>query len=221
MLANMNHELYEQLENTKLLPLYTATDLECLDKLEEILLMNNVSFIEVTFRSKLAVEAIKKLTKSGNLIVGAGTVRTLKEAKLAVENGAKFVVSPAIVPEVIEYCLKLDIPIFPGTATPSDIQRALAYGIKVVKFFPADIYGGIKAINALSGPFYDVKFLPTGGIDQSNVIEYLNNKNIIAVGGSFIISESLIKQDNGKTANHNLKNLMNQIKTSTILSNGV
>ena len=148
MPANMEHEIYRQIEETKLLPLYTATDLSCLERLEEILVKNEVRFIEVTFRSDLALDAIRKLAQSGELIVGAGTVRTLKEAKDAVENGAKFIVSPAIVPDVIEYCIGQDIPVFPGTATPGDIQRATEYGIKVVKFFPADIYGGLKAINA-------------------------------------------------------------------------
>lgn len=153
MLANMEHVIYRQIEETKLLPLYTATDLAYLDRLEEILVRNEVRFIEVTFRSSLATDAIKKLAQSGELIVGAGTVRTLKEAKSAITSGAKFIVSPAIVPEVIEYCIKQDVPVFPGTATPRDIQLATEYGIKVVKFFPADIYGGLKAINALSGPF--------------------------------------------------------------------
>ena len=212
MSENMDHELYKQLEEVKLLPLYTATDLSCLDRLEAILVSNNVRFIEVTFRSSLAAQAIKKLAASGELIVGAGTVRTLQEAETAVENGARFIVSPAIVPSVIDYCQKMGIPVFPGTATPGDIQRALEYGIKVVKFFPADIYGGIKAIQALSGPFYDVKFLPTGGINKENVLDYLNTSCVIAVGGSFIISESLIKKDDGQTANEELSKLVKQLE---------
>jgi 2-dehydro-3-deoxyphosphogluconate aldolase/(4S)-4-hydroxy-2-oxoglutarate aldolase len=213
MLANMEHEIYQKIEKVKLLPLYTATDLTYLDRLEEILIKNDVRFIEVTFRSDLAVDAIKKLSQSNELIVGAGTVRTLKEAKDAIENGAKFIVSPAIVPEVIEYCIERDIPVFPGTATPGDIQRAMEYGIKVVKFFPADIYGGLKAINALSGPFYDVKFLPTGGINEKNFMEYVQNDHIVAVGGSFIISESVIKKDDGKTADKTLKSLVEKINS--------
>ncbi|CZQ97560.1 kdpg/khg aldolase [Trichococcus palustris] len=213
MLANMEHEIYRQIEETKLLPLYTATDLSCLDRLEEILVRNEVRFIEVTFRSNLALDAIKKLAQSGELIVGAGTVRTLAEAKSAVENGAKFIVSPAIVPDVIAYCIERDIPVFPGTATPGDIQRATEYGIKVVKFFPADIYGGLKAINALSGPFYDVKFLPTGGINEENFMEYIQNDHIVAVGGSFIISESAIKKDDGKTADKILKTLVDKMRS--------
>lgn len=211
MPVNMEHKIYQQLIQTKLLPLYTATDLSYLPKVEEILLDNNVPLIEVTFRSELAGEAIKQLAASGKLMVGAGTVRTLAEAKIAIENGAQFVVSPAIVPEVIEYCLEQDIPVFPGTATPRDIQSATEYGINVVKFFPADIYGGLKAINALSGPFYDVKFLPTGGINQENFVEYLDNPHVIGVGGSFILSEKVIKEDNGKKMNQILHSLVQQI----------
>lgn len=208
----MNHPVYEQLEKTKLLPLYTATDLSYLAKVEELLLENNVPLIEVTFRSKLAVEAIKQLSKSGKIMVGAGTVRTLTEAKNAVENGAQFVVSPAVVPEVIEYCLAQDIPVFPGTATPRDIQSAAAYGIKVVKFFPADIYGGLKAINALSGPFYDIRFLPTGGINENNFVEYLENPHVLGVGGSFILSEKIVKEDNGERMSQILQSLVEKIK---------
>ncbi|MEQ3451703.1 bifunctional 4-hydroxy-2-oxoglutarate aldolase/2-dehydro-3-deoxy-phosphogluconate aldolase [Enterococcus cecorum] len=196
--------LYRQLEETRLLPLYTVKNLDYLDSLEKVLLETDIKLIEVTFRSNLALPAIKKLSQSGNLIVGAGTVRNLSEAKSAVENGAQFIVSPALSEEVVEYCLDNSIPIFPGIATPRDIQRAVDYGIKTVKFFPADIYGGLKAIKALSGPFYDVKFLPTGGINEDNFIDYLNNKKIIAVGGSFIISEGMMKDvENAK--NHLLK----------------
>lgn len=137
MSVNMKHKVYEQLSQTKLLPLYTATDLSYLSVVEEILIENNVPLIEVTFRSELAAEAIKRLAESGKLMVGAGTVRTLAEAKIAVENGAQFVVSPAVVPDVIEYCLDHEVPVFPGTATPRDIQQAADYGLKVVKFFPS------------------------------------------------------------------------------------
>lgn len=211
MSVNMKHKVYEQLSQTKLLPLYTATDLSYLSVVEEILIENNVPLIEVTFRSELAAEAIKRLAESGKLMVGAGTVRTLAEAKIAVENGAQFVVSPAVVPDVIEYCLDHEVPVFPGTATPRDIQQAADYGLKVVKFFPADIYGGLKAIDALSGPFYDIKFLPTGGINGENFLEYLDNPNVVGVGGSFILSEKVIKEDNRKKMNQLLHSYVQQI----------
>lgn len=212
MLANMEHEIYKAIEDVKLLPLYTATDLAYLDRLEEVLIKNDVRFIEVTFRSELASAAIKKLAKSGELIVGAGTVRSLEQAKEAVKNGAKFIVSPAVIPTVIEYGIENDIPVFPGVSTARDIQLATEYGIKVVKFFPADISGGLKAIDALSGPYYDVRFLPTGGIGLDNYLEYLANENIIAVGGSFIISESAIKEDDGKKADKILSEIVKTIQ---------
>lgn len=208
----MSVDVYKKLGEIKLLPLYTATDLKYLDDLEEILLRNDVPFIEVTFRSNLALEAINKLSQSGKLIVGAGTVRTLEEAKKAIENGASFIVSPAVIPEIIEYCIENKVPVFPGTATPTDIQKVVSYGLHVVKYFPADIYGGLKAIKALSGPFYDVKFLPTGGINADNFIDYVSNDNILAVGGSFIISEKMIKEEGKEQTSKLLKSLVDQIK---------
>ncbi|UQF48422.1 bifunctional 4-hydroxy-2-oxoglutarate aldolase/2-dehydro-3-deoxy-phosphogluconate aldolase [Enterococcus faecalis] len=206
------NQLYQQLATCKLLPLYTATDLRYLPQVESVLVENELPFIEVTFRSQLALPAIKQLAASaGNLIVGAGTVRTLKEAQEAVANGAQFIVSPAIVPEVIDFCLANEVPIFPGTATPGEIQRALAYGLRVVKFFPADIYGGLKAIKSLSGPFYDVQFLPTGGIDETNFIEYVEAKEVLAVGGSFILSEKMLQEDEASARQH-VQSLLTKIK---------
>ncbi|WP_075878358.1 bifunctional 4-hydroxy-2-oxoglutarate aldolase/2-dehydro-3-deoxy-phosphogluconate aldolase [Merdibacter massiliensis] len=187
--------MIEQLEKVKLLPLYTVTDLHCLPQLESILVNAGVPFIEVTFRSHLALEAIKILSRSGKLIVGAGTVRTKKEAEDAIANGARFIVSPALVDEVVQYCIEKDIPVIPGVATPRDIQSALNYGIHTVKFFPADIYGGVTAIRSLSGPFYDVRFLPTGGVNSENCLDYLANDRVVAVGGSFIISEKDVQKD--------------------------
>lgn len=208
----MSVDVYKKLGEIKLLPLYTATDLKYLDDLEEILLQNDVPFIEVTFRSNLALAAINKLSQSGKLIVGAGTVRTLEEAKKAIENGASFIVSPAVIPEVIEYCIENEVPVFPGTATPTEIQKVVSYGLNVVKYFPADIYGGLKAIKALSGPFYDVKFLPTGGINADNFMDYVSNDYILAVGGSFIISEKMIKEEGKEKTSNLLKSLVDQIK---------
>ncbi|MBO0481348.1 bifunctional 4-hydroxy-2-oxoglutarate aldolase/2-dehydro-3-deoxy-phosphogluconate aldolase [Candidatus Enterococcus courvalinii] len=219
-MQTVQSEVYQKIEEAKLLPLYTATNLDYLDRLEEILLTSQLPIVEVTFRSELAETAIKKLAKSGKLMVGAGTVRTLTQAKAAIKNGAKFIVSPAVIPEVIEYSLAQGIPVFPGTATPSEIQQAVDYGIHIVKFFPADIYGGLKAIKALSGPFYDVKFLPTGGIDEINVLDYLNHPQVIAVGGSFILSETSLKQDDGVTASQHLNELIETIKGKSFMISG-
>ena len=205
--------ILEKLSKIKLLPLYTATDLMLLPELEKVLIESDIPVVEVTFRSKLALPAMKKLSESGKILVGAGTVRTEEEAKMAVANGAKFIVSPAVVDEVIVYCTENNIPVFPGVATPSEIQKAVQYGINNVKFFPADVYGGLKAIKALSGPFYDVKFLPTGGISSTNFLEYIQNDHILAVGGSFIISEKMLQEKSEAEVVEYLKGLTEKVKS--------
>lgn len=204
------HPVYQEVIKSKLLPLYTATDLTYLSTVEKVLVQNEIRLIEVTFRSDLAGEAIRVLSESGNLIVGAGTVKTKEQVISAVENGAEFIVSPSVIPEVVDYCLEKNIPVFPGVATPNDIQRAMELGLNVLKFFPADIYGGLKAIEAISGPYFEIEFIPTGGIDADNFTEYLANDKIIAVGGSFILSEKNIMKDNGLEANRVLKELLNK-----------
>lgn len=208
------HPVYLEMKEKRLLPLYTVTQLDLLPLVEKILVDNQLPLIEVTFRSELAVEAIKILAKSGKLLVGAGTVKTLEQAKAAVENGAKFIVSPAIVPDVISYCQEQQIPVFPGVATPNDIQRAYELGLDVVKFFPADIYGGLKAIKALAGPYFEMEFVPTGGIHQGNLQDYLAFEKILAVGGSFILSEALVAADGGVKAAATIKELRQLTKTN-------
>lgn len=208
------HPVYLEMKEKRLLPLYTVTQLDLLPLVEKILVDNQLPLIEVTFRSELAVEAIKILAKSGKLLVGAGTVKTLEQAKAAVENGAKFIVSPAVVPDVISYCQEQQIPVFPGVATPNDIQRAYELGLDVVKFFPADIYGGLKAIKALAGPYFEMEFVPTGGIHQGNLQDYLAFEKILAVGGSFILSEALVAADGGVKAAATIKELRQLTKTN-------
>lgn len=214
MFEMKQHPVYLEMKKKRLLPLYTVTQLDLLPLVEKILVDNQLPLIEVTFRSELAVEAIKILAKSGKLLVGAGTVKTLAQAKAAVENGAKFIVSPAVVPDVISYCQEQQIPVFPGVATPNDIQRAYELGLDVVKFFPADIYGGLKAIKALAGPYFEMEFVPTGGIHQGNLQDYLDFEKILAVGGSFILSEALVAADGGVKAAATIKELRQLTKTN-------
>lgn len=213
MFEMKQHPVYLEMKEKRLLPLYTVTQLDLLPLVEKILVDNQLPLIEVTFRSELAVEAIKILAKSGKLLVGAGTVKTLEQAKAAVENGAKFIVSPAVVPDVISYCQEQQIPVFPGVATPNDIQRAYELGLDVVKFFPADIYGGLKAIKALAGPYFEMEFVPTGGIHQGNLQDYLAFEKILAVGGSFILSEALVAADGGVKAAATIEELRQLTKT--------
>lgn len=213
MFEMKQHPVYLEMKEKRLLPLYTVTQLDLLPLVEKILVDNQLPLIEVTFRSELAVEAIKILAKSGKLLVGAGTVKTLAQAKAAVESGAKFIVSPAVVPDVISYCQEQQIPVFPGVAIPNDIQRAYELGLDVVKFFPADIYGGLKAIKALAGPYFEMEFVPTGGIHQGNLQDYLDFEKILAVGGSFILSEALVAADGGVKAAATIEELRQLTKT--------
>ena len=118
--------------------------------------------------------------------VGAGTVLNLSQARLAVERGAGFIVSPGLDEETVRWAIENDIPVIPGAVTPTEIMKAVGLGLKVVKFFPADVYGGIKAIKALSAPFGQVRFLPTGGVSEANLKEFVENKSVAAVGGSWV-----------------------------------
>lgn len=147
-----------------------------------------INCAEITFRTACAAEAIVIGVKEfPDMNIGAGTVINLEQAQKAVASGAKFLVSPGLSEEVAKFASKKNIPYFPGCVTPTEIMQALKLGISVVKFFPANVYGGLKAIKALSGPFPQVKFIPTGGVDLDNLSEFLSFDKIYAVGGSFMM----------------------------------
>ena len=201
----------ERLGKEQLLPLYTVNDLGSVALAEAVLSENNLSFIEVTYRSDLASQAIQQLADRGKLVVGAGTVRDLDTAKDAIDHGAQFIVSPGLSTEVVNYCLKEDIPVFPGAVTPSEIMQAMDLGLDVVKFFPANVYGGLSAIKSLAGPFFDIQFIPTGGVNSDNFTDYLASDSVLAVGGSFILSEKEVLKDEGKTASEKLAALTKQL----------
>ena len=143
---------------------------------------------EITFRTACAAEAIALGVKEfPDMHIGAGTVINADQAKKAIEAGAQFIVSPGLSAEVAEVCQKAGIPYLPGCATPTEIMQAIALGLDIVKFFPANVYGGLSAIKALAGPFPQIKFLPTGGVDMGNINEFLAFDKIVAVGGSFMM----------------------------------
>jgi 2-dehydro-3-deoxyphosphogluconate aldolase/(4S)-4-hydroxy-2-oxoglutarate aldolase len=127
--------------------------------------------------------------------VGAGTIINAEQCKTALEAGAQFIVSPGLSVAVAEICKEKNIPYYPGCVTPTEIMQALELGITTVKFFPANIYGGLKALKALSGPFPQVKFIPTGGVDRNNIDEFLAFDKVEAIGGSFFVTEALEKME--------------------------
>lgn len=146
-----------------------------------------VDCAEITFRTPCAPEAIRRAVKQfPDMCIGAGTVIDREQATLAADCGARFIVSPGFSERVADVCSERGLPYLPGCVTPTEIMAALARGITTVKFFPADLYGGLAAIRALSAPFPQVKFLPTGGIGLDNIREYLSCEKVAAVGGSFL-----------------------------------
>lgn len=149
---------------------------------------------EITFRTACAAEAIALGVKVfPNMHIGAGTVINAEQAKKAIEAGAQFIVSPGLSAEVAEVCKQNEIPYLPGCATPTEIMQAITLGITTVKFFPANVYGGLSAIKALSAPFPQVKFLPTGGVDMNNITEFLACDKIVAIGGSFMMKGNIVE----------------------------
>lgn len=164
--------------------------IEILSKLRE----GGINCAEITFRTACAKDAIAIGTKAfEDMNIGAGTVINAEQAKSAVQAGAKFIVSPGFSDEVARYCTDEKISYYPGCVTPTEIMRALSYGLNVVKFFPAGVYGGLKAMKALSAPFPQVRFIPTGGVDLSNLKEYLDFDKVYAVGGSFMMKGDIVK----------------------------
>ena len=151
------------------------------------MLAGGIDAMEITFRTAAAADSIRAVAQEvPDMLVGAGTVVNLEQCKLAVECGAKFIVSPGYDEETVAWCCENNIPVTPGCATPTEIMMALKHGIKVVKFFPANVYGGLKALKALSGPFVGLKFIPTGGVNPENMAEFFAAPFIHAVGGSWV-----------------------------------
>lgn len=149
---------------------------------------------EITFRTEAAAESIQLLSQVfPEMLIGAGTVLSISQVKQAKAAGAEFMVSPGFDPEVVDYCIDKKIPIFPGCVTPSDVSQAAKRNLKIVKFFPAEQYGGISAIKAIAAPFPEIKFLPTGGINEKNVREYLRYNKVVACGGSWMVKKELIE----------------------------
>ncbi len=161
------------------------------------LLAGGIDVMEITFRTACAADAIAEVSKScPDMLVGAGTVLNLEQCKLAVARGAKFIVSPGLDEEVVSWCVANGIAVVPGCVTPTEIMSAIKLGLNVVKFFPANIYGGLNAMKNLSAPFGGVKFIPTGGVNTANIKEYFSAPFIHAVGGSWICPKAEISQGN-------------------------
>ena len=176
-------------------PVVVINDVKDAAPLAKALVEGGLPCAEVTFRTDAAEESIRVMTTEfPEMFVGAGTVLTIDQVDRAVAAGAKFIVSPGFDPEIVDYCLEKEIPVFPGCITPSEVAQAVKRGLKIVKFFPAEQFGGVATIKAMAAPYVGLKFMPTGGVNAKNLESYLSFDRIIACGGSWMVNGALVKE---------------------------
>jgi 2-dehydro-3-deoxyphosphogluconate aldolase/(4S)-4-hydroxy-2-oxoglutarate aldolase len=189
----MNDSL-SRIEALRIVPVVSIEHAADAPALGDALLAGGLPIAEVTFRTDAAEASIRALARRGDLLVGAGTVLNAQTAQRALNAGAKFIVSPGFNPKVVSWCLKAGVPITPGVATPTDIEMALDHGLAVVKFFPSEPLGGLKMLKAIAAPYAMMRFIPTGGIDASNLAEYLRFPGVLACGGSWMVTKELLTE---------------------------
>ena len=194
----MEQVLFEEnVKKTGLVPVVVIENVEDAVPTARALLAGGIGMMEITFRTACAAEAISRVAEEvPEMLVGAGTVTDLQKAQDAVAAGAGFIVSPGFSEEIVRWCTGKEIPVVPGCVTPTEIMAAIACGLHVVKYFPANLFGGIKAIKTLSGVFGGIRFLPTGGVNAENLPEFVSEKSILAVGGSWVCTAKDIREGN-------------------------
>lgn len=189
----MTLEIEKKIEELGIVPVVVLQDVKDAKPLAQALCKGGLPCAEVTFRTAAAKEGIRIMAEEfPEMLVGAGTVLTTEQVDAAVLAGAKFIVSPGFDPEIVDYCLEKKIPVFPGCITPSEIAQAVKRGLRVVKFFPAEQFGGAATIKALSAPYVGLKFMPTGGVGTANLKDYFGCKAVTACGGSWMVKGDLI-----------------------------
>lgn len=187
------NKIIEQIGKMGVVPVVAIEDAADAPKLGKALMAGGLPCAEITFRTAAAEEAIRAMsTEYPDMLVGAGTVLTVKQAETAVSAGAKFIVTPGFDDAVVDWCLSQDVPITPGVMTPTEINMAINKGLKLLKFFPAEAAGGIKTLKAIGGPYVGLSFIPTGGIGIHNLADYLQLPMVHACGGSWLVKKQLI-----------------------------
>jgi 2-dehydro-3-deoxyphosphogluconate aldolase/(4S)-4-hydroxy-2-oxoglutarate aldolase len=190
-------DIYEKIKKLRIIPVAVIENSDHAIPLGKALIEAGLPVLEVTFRTQAAGESIGKASKAlPSLFIGAGTVLKVEQVKQAVNAGAQFIVTPGFNPTIVDFCVNNKITIIPGLNTPSMIEWALERGITFVKFFPADLSGGPKMLKILSGPYPDMRYMPTGGVNNESMVEYLKLNNVLAVGGSWIVPKDLISSGN-------------------------
>ena len=187
----MSDDIYQQLGHHRLVPVIALDDANQAEPLAEALVAGGLPVAEVTFRTAAAAESIRVMAQRGDLLVGAGTVLTTDQVDQAIDAGATFLVSPGFNPKVVAHAIARGIPICPGVCTPSDVEAAIEQGLEVVKFFPAEAFGGLATLKAIAAPYGQMRFIPTGGISPANVGDYLAFGRVVACGGSWMVKPDL------------------------------
>lgn len=191
----MDMNTAEKIQKTGVVPVVVLEEARNALPLAEALCEGGLPCAEVTFRTDAAEESIRMMVeKFPQMTVGAGTVLTIEQIERSMAAGASFIVSPGFDPEIVDYCIEKNIPVFPGCITPSEVAQAVRRELKTVKFFPAEQAGGIDMIKALSAPYRGIKFMPTGGISAKNLADYLSCDKVAACGGSWMVKADLIKE---------------------------
>ncbi len=186
-------DIINKIKQLKIIPVVTIDKVSDVEPLAEALVSGGLPCAEITLRTDEGLDAINVLSRNSPVLLGAGTVLTVDQASAARDAGAQFIVTPGFNPKVVQHCLTLNIPVFPGISNPTDIEMALEAGLTDLKFFPAEAYGGVKTLKALSAPYRMVSFIPTGGISQDNINQYLGLDSVIACAGSWMVKPDWIK----------------------------
>jgi 2-dehydro-3-deoxyphosphogluconate aldolase/(4S)-4-hydroxy-2-oxoglutarate aldolase len=191
------NDILKKIGDLGIVPVVKLDDAADAVPLGKALIEGGLPVAEITFRTAAAEQAIRNITSElPEVLVGAGTVLNVEQAQRAIDAGALFIVSPGFNPAVVEFCINKGIPITPGCSNPSDLDMALGFGLEVVKFFPAEAFGGLSTLKAISAPYGMLKFIPTGGISAKNLNDYLAFPKILACGGSWMVKDDLIKTGN-------------------------
>ncbi len=184
--------LFEELKDFRIIPVVVIHQADSALPLTDTLVRGGLACAEITLRTPAALDAIRKMARRKEMLVGAGTVLSIDQVKAACDSGARFVVSPGFNPELVVYCLENGIPVIPGVCTPTEVGNAMACGLEVLKFFPAESFGGLKTLKAISEPYADIRYIPTGGITPDNLADYLDFDKVLACGGTWIARSNLI-----------------------------
>jgi 2-dehydro-3-deoxyphosphogluconate aldolase/(4S)-4-hydroxy-2-oxoglutarate aldolase len=185
---------FDVLRSHRLAPVVALADAGAAVELAAALVEGGLPLIEITLRTEAAAAAISRVAAArSDIALAAGTVTTVEQAKLAVDCGAKLIISPGLNTRVVEHCLAAGIPVLPGVCTPTEIETARNYGLKTLKFFPAEAYGGVKTLKALGDVYKDFRFVPTGGVNPQNLPDYLKVPIVMACGGSWMVPKDAIE----------------------------